>query len=212
MMELFQLVVCILVLVISIICIYYMYYVKKEANVAAIIKKSVSQSEFTPTKFLIYDKSSQKLCNRLVVVEPFHWYIWAIRGELYILNPESGVQCGVDSTPAIRVYATQFVETCLKISMNAIIETYTRDLTPTVVSYDINDTTFTILSAINILAKSYITFDKELLTNNNSKQVTAKHVLASSGYSHQKLQRQFAKHTKLARGKAKNMKSPKLLR
>lgn len=139
-----------------------MYFVKKQANITNLFDESVRKSQFEPTVFRIYDKSSETVCNRLIVVDPFHWYIWAIRGELYILNPEGGIKCQPDSTPAIRVYTTQFVETCLKLNMNSILKSYTSNIIPKVVPYELDGTTFTIFSALNILMKEYITFDKEL--------------------------------------------------
>lgn len=152
----------IFVCIITFVCIYYMYFVKKQANINRLFDESVKKSEFEPTIFKIYDKSSETVCNRLIVVDPFHWYIWACRGELYILNPEGGIRCQRDSTPAIRVYATQFVETCLRLNMNSILKSYMTNNLPKIVPYEIDGKTFTIFSALNILMKDYITFDKEV--------------------------------------------------
>lgn len=196
-MGYFQIIIATLVCIISLICIYYMYYVKKSGNFDGLIRDSVKKSEFTPTQFKVYDKSTETVCNRLIVVDPFNWYIWACRGELYVLNPESGIQCNANSTPAIRVFATEFVETCLRISVNAILNSYTLGNTPVIVPYEITDTSFTILSALNILTKSLVTFDKEQTPIDKHKIVTAESVVATicdTNHHHHHLQRQFAKH------------------
>lgn len=156
------------VCIVTFVCIYYMHFVRKQANITKLFEESVKKSEFEPTIFKIYDKSSEAVCNRLIVVDPFHWYIWAVRGELYILNPEGGIRCQPNSTPAIRVYATQFVETCLTLDMNSILRSYTANILPKIVPYTIDGTTFTIFSALNILMKDYVTFDKELDQSNDA--------------------------------------------
>lgn len=139
-----------------------MYMFKHKANVEQIIDEAALRAEYTPTIFKIYDKSTSDVCNRLIVVSPFDWYIWACRGELYILNPEGGIKCAANTTPAVQVLADQFLETCLKLNLNSILDAYVNGKIPYTASYEITTTTFTILSALNILMKEYITFD----TNN----------------------------------------------
>lgn len=149
----------IVIIIISILCLYYMYIYTKRSNIKTIVNDAVNRSQFHPTVFKIYDKSTADICNRLIIIEPFNWYVWAIRGELYILNPESGIRCTANSMPAVRVYSAQFVETCLKINMNAIYLSYVNGKLPVIVPYEIETQTFTILSALNILVKDLITFD-----------------------------------------------------
>lgn len=138
-----------------------MYVFRQKANVNGIIDEAEKRAEYTPTIFKIYDKSTNEICNRLIVVAPFDWYIWACRGELYILNPEGGIKCAANTTPAVQVLADQFLETCLKLNLNSILDVYVNGKIPYVVQYEITTTTFTILSALNILMKNYITFDVE---------------------------------------------------
>lgn len=136
-----------------------MYAFKHKASVENIIDEVSKRAEFSPTTFKIYDRSTADICNRLIVVAPFDWYIWACRGELYILNPEGGIKCAANTTPAIQVLSDQFLETCLKLDLNSILDTYVNGKIPYVVPYEITTTTFTILSALNILMQEYITFD-----------------------------------------------------
>ncbi|AYP97938.1 19K protein [Mauternbach virus] len=169
----------IIIVIICLVCLVYMYIFKRNANVDNIINQSVEKSQYHPTVFKIYDKSSETNCNRVIIVEPFGWYLWAIRGELYILNPESGIRCSHGSMSAIQVFATQFVETCLTLDMNSIYLGYINGKTPKIVPYEIDDTTFTILSAINILVKNYIHFDLE--TSTSFSNVNVHHTLANDG-------------------------------
>lgn len=157
-MNIWSIIITITVIIISIACLYYMYLFKRRANTDAIIDEAVLRAEYTPTIFKIYDKSTDEICNRFIVVSPFDWYIWACRGELYILNPESGIKCSPNTTPAVQVLKDQFLETCLKLNLNSILDVYVNGKTPYIVPYEIESTTFTILSALNILMKEYITF------------------------------------------------------
>lgn len=160
-----QIFITFLILAIEIITLYYIYFFKKRGDIVNIIDEAVQQAKFAPTIFKIYDKSTSDVCNRLIVVAPFDWYIWACRGELYVVNPEGGIRCSPDTTPAVRVFADQFVETCLKLNMSSILEAYTNGKIPKIVPYEINDTTFTVLSALNILMKKWVTFDKNITAN-----------------------------------------------
>lgn len=157
-MELWVLTVCILVAVISLLV---MCAFSKHGNIDNIVNAATNVSAFKPTIFQIYDRSTKDHCDRLIRIRPFDWYVWACRGELYILNPEGGIQCGMNSTPAIRVYADQFVETCLNIDYDSILNSYARSSVKHV-EYDISGTkVFTVLSALNLLVRDWITFATE---------------------------------------------------
>ncbi|ATY70221.1 19 kDa protein [Tomelloso virus] len=168
-MDIWGLIITAAVIIISIVCLYYMYVFKNKASVNAIIDEAAQQSAFTPTIFKIYDKSTSTVCNRLIVVSPFDWYIWACRGELYIINPEGGIKCAANTTPAIQVLADQFLETCLKLNVNSILDSYVNGQVPYIAHYSIETTTFTILSALNLLMKEYITFDTTTSTDTTTK-------------------------------------------
>lgn len=170
-MDVWKIVITITIILICLAALYFIYQFRKKANVEEVIDEAVKRAEYQPTIFKIYDKSSKKVCNRLIVVSPFDWYIWACRGELYILNPEGGIKCAPNSTPAIQVLKDQFLETCLKLNMNSILDAYVNGKVPYTVPYEINSKTFTILSAINILVKDYITFDIEDHLYNNHDHV-----------------------------------------
>ena len=136
-----------------------MFHFNNIGGVNGIFDQVVNKSEFNPTVFKIYDKSTKDVCNRLILVSPFEWYIWACRGELYIINPEGGLQCPLTSCSAVRVFKDQFVETCLDLDLNSIVKMYTEGKSPLLVPYEITKSTFTILSALNILVKKWVTFD-----------------------------------------------------
>lgn len=146
------------VLGVCLVAIYYMHLVKEHMNIERTIDEASFKSQFDPTVFKIYDKSSAEHCDRFIVVFPFDWFIWVRNGEAYIVNPEGAITCGHKSTPAIQIFAsknkklTTFLETCLQINLTAIIASYTSRL-PKIVPYEIKGTTFTVLSALNILCR-----------------------------------------------------------
>lgn len=152
-------IIVVLVVLVCLMCLLYMLVISKKVNFSKFVNETVEKTSFKPTIFKIYDLSTKQACNRLIIVEPFTWYIWAIHGRLFILNPENGLKCFVGSMPAVQVFATQFVETCLKLDMNAMFLKYINGKIPIIVPYEITDTTFTVISALNILVKNYIYFD-----------------------------------------------------
>jgi len=127
----------------------------------AALKRAIDESRYVDMTFQIYDRSTNESCDRLIVTKPFDWYIWASRGELYILNVEDGTRCSCNSTPAIRVFGETFMRTCLSVSFNTLVHSYT-SLLAIRVPYTINHETFTALSALNILAENgWITFNMQ---------------------------------------------------
>lgn len=148
--------------VVVLILLVYMCIKNSKVNIGSVLDNSVKASVFNSTVFIIHDRSTNTICNRLITVRPFDWVVWAIRGHLYILNPEGGTKCPVGYTPAVRVYANHFVETCLSLSYETIISAYSTSSRAIIkhVPYNIGDeVAFTILTALNILTKDWITFD-----------------------------------------------------
>lgn len=142
-------------------------------------------SEFNPTEFRIYDRSTETVCDRLIIVHPFEWYIWAVRGELYIVNPEGGVKCSPNTTPAIKVYKDKFIETCITLNFNALVKSYTAKK-PFIQKYEINTKTFTILSALNLLFDGFIKFDHEPETYHEIHHILDKNVGVGSDVTDEK--------------------------
>lgn len=162
-----QVIILIIVILIELVAIGYLILLKKKIGISKAIDEADEKSAFSPTIFKIYDRSTINKCDRLILIEPFDWYLWAIRDELYILNPESSnLQCGNGSTPVVQVFANHFLETCLNIDMITIIDKYTKnvDILPKHIPYTIDKQTFTIFTAINILVKDWITFNPYLVT------------------------------------------------
>lgn len=138
------------------------------------VSEASMKSQFNPTFFEIYDRSvDNQTCNRLIVVEPFKWHIWAINGQVYLLN-ESNKSCPINYTPAVLVPSTKsddlsnqvFQDVCLNKVFNEVVRSYTDNIKPVIVNFKIEDlqareTKFTILDALNFLFTKYITM-KEL--------------------------------------------------
>ncbi|AJD20179.1 PIF-4 [Tipula oleracea nudivirus] len=129
------------------------------------------ETRFSPTYFLIYDNSTENNCDRLIVVEPFSWMIWATNNRVFIVEDAPGYNCPAGSTAAIRVTRNIFtmdVE-CIRITPSALLNLY-KD--PVKVPYDITNSSvpdkFTVLDALNILFTKYITMgDTEDIDDEN---------------------------------------------
>lgn len=136
---------------------------QKKIGVKRLVRDAIGDSDYVPTIMQIYDRSTEEKCNRLIIVRPFNWHLWAINNNLYILNPQiTKAICPNMSTPAIQVINdTTFQEICLKLNFTAIIDHYTNSETiePYTFEYTIKDNTFTVLTAINwLLERNYIRF------------------------------------------------------
>lgn len=136
---------------------------QRKIGIKRLVHDAIDNSEYNPTFVQIYDRSTEEECNRLIIVRPFNWHLWAINDNLYILNPQiTKAICPNMSTPAIQVInENTFQEICLKLSFTAILDHYTNSETiePYTFEYTIKNNTFTVLTAINwLLERNYIRF------------------------------------------------------
>ncbi|UVX94946.1 PIF-4 [Callinectes sapidus nudivirus] len=135
------------------------------------IETSSSMTRFNPTFFEIYEQSTEDVCDRLIIVKPFMWHIWAINGLVYLLN-ESNKSCPLNYTPAILVPKNKsddlsnqvFKDICINKVLNDITMNYMK-MQPVIIKFNIEDLQqeedrFTILDALNFLFKQYITMDE----------------------------------------------------
>lgn len=161
--------VLVLVVIVCALCIFQAHALKPTVSVKGALQRAIEDSAFTPNQFKIYDLSTETVCNRLIVVAPFDWYVWAFRGEVYILSPERGTRCADYSAPAVQVFADRFVETCLTVDLDSILHQYVETIVPVMVPYEITERTFTILSALNLLFKRWIPLTTEDATTGQRK-------------------------------------------
>lgn len=133
------------------------------------VENASKETEFKSTYFEIYDKSKDGVCDRLIIVQPFMWYIWAKNGTVYLLN-ETNEQCAINYTPAAIVPSSKledyytFQSVCINNVLNDIITSYTDKIIPVKIYYEIaiiqsESNKFTILDALNELFKNWITMD-----------------------------------------------------
>lgn len=167
----------------------YIWVKNKEVNIGGIVDHAAQEAAFNNNVFIIRDRSSHAVCNRLITVRPFDWTVWACRGELYILNPEGGIHCSAGHTPAVKVYADQFVETCLTLPYDTIINWYSKNNGAKIkhVPYEITGSTFTILTALNVLAKDWITIDTAAQSTTTGKLKAIKERVKRSAYTNRTL-------------------------
>lgn len=172
-----------LLYVITLIIILAILFKNKPNSIDETYKQAEIETRFNPTFFLIYDKSTPEICDRLIVVQPFGWLIWAINNDVYVLDNAPGHQCPLGSSSAIRITNDIFTmnASCINILPTALLNLYND---PIKIEYDIRNSSmidkFTVLDALNILFKKYITItfptdstiDNKLLTISNlNKQI-----------------------------------------
>lgn len=158
------------------------------AAIMDVYREAEEETRFDPTYFLVYDKSLADRCDRLVVVEPFGWLIWAINNNVYILENTSGIICPLGSSSAIKVTrdTTQMTSECINITPIALLNLYN---SPTRIGYDVTDckhpNKFTVLDALNILFRSIITISFD--DGDDEQQPTIKTMNASRVPPHQQI-------------------------
>lgn len=146
--------------IITLIIIIIILYKNKPTTIDETYKSAEEMTRFKPTYFLIFDKSKTDICDRLIIVQPFGWLIWAINKNVYILDNVTGHQCPLGSSAAIRVTQNIFTMNaeCINIVPTALLNLYND---PIKIDYDITNSStidkFTVLDALNILFKEYIT-------------------------------------------------------
>lgn len=143
------------------------------------------ETQFDTTFFEIYERSVDSTnCNRLIIVQPFKWHIWAINGSVYLLN-ESNKSCPINYTPSILVPTNKsdelsnqvFNDICINKVFNEITTSYTDNLQPIIINFDIEtlqstENKFTILDALNFLFTKYITMDLDTDPSKTDAKVT----------------------------------------
>lgn len=138
--------------------------IKRIENIYSTAEKN---TRFEPTYYLIYDRSTELTCNRLIRVMPFNWVIWAINSDVFIIETTGAAVCPSGTTPAIQVLSDKYSmsTTCITVLFQSILNLYPGK--PHKIFYDIEKSAvpykFTILDALNDLFDGYLTvsFDKE---------------------------------------------------
>lgn len=158
-----------IVLVFVVGLLFFMRPVKKIENIYTNAEKN---TRFEPTYYLIYDRSTESTCNRLIRVMPFNWIIWAINNDVYIIETTGAAICPPGTTPAIQVLSDKYSmsTTCMTVLFQSILNLYPGK--PHKIFYDIEKSSvpykFTVLDALNDLFDGYITvsfINEEKLTN-----------------------------------------------
>lgn len=153
-------------------------------------------TQFGSTYYEVYDKSTDDVCDRLIIVSPFNWYIWAKNGLVYLLNATNQT-CPPTYTPSTLVPSVidpdaehySFKSVCLYIIFNDIVESYKTTTLPIKIAFNIKEIqsvprNFTILDALNDLFKSLITMDNEITNSIESENLlTQKELLKNYSIS-----------------------------
>lgn len=175
-------------------------YIEKHVNDASELTR------FEPTYFEIYDKSTNdELCDRLIIVQPFSWVIWAKSGLVYILE-DTNLECPANYTPGTLVpndvkvgddsTTYNFKSVCINNLLENIISSYTSNIIPIKEHFSIEDLQsvpdkFTILDALNYLFTKYITMDSpeviESYKKNNRKLEPFLEIINGPHHSSKKL-------------------------
>jgi hypothetical protein len=144
-----------------------LFFMRPIKKIETVYTTSEKNTRFEPTYYLIYDRSTELVCNRLIRVMPFNWVIWAINGDIYIIETTGAAICPSGTTPAIQVLSDIYSMStaCITVLFQSILNLYPGK--PHKIFYDIEKSAvpykFTILDALNDLFEKYLTisFDKE---------------------------------------------------
>lgn len=147
-------------ILVGLISLFFLMVYPRLIGVRSLIDKATTTSEFKVSSYIIYDNSTEDYCNRLIVVEPFKWYILNHGTSLRVLALERHIRCGSGTIPAVNISPdSRFTSVCIPGSMLDILNEY-RKYQRYEVPYTLPEpnpdnkrTTFTIFSAIRDLSE-----------------------------------------------------------
>lgn len=150
-----------------IIYVFVLLLLNRSNFIETILNESTVNTRFSPTYFEIYDKSTSNVCDRLIIIYPFIWYLLAAEGEVYIVG-DTNFSCNSNNVDAIKVPKTdtgEFIYCCLNFTLDELLHMYT-NIPPTKILFNIKElqevpNKFTVIDALNFLFTKYIT-----MTNN----------------------------------------------
>lgn len=136
-----------------------LYYKWDAVGISKIINVATKDSQYIPTVYDIYDKSTLDMSNKLIFIRPFNWLLLNIENALYIIDQVGTGLCAVGTTTAYHVTKEYIYQICLSFDINSMINVYTSSGTHYRIPYEIDGTVFTAISAINELSKFCLQFD-----------------------------------------------------
>lgn len=178
----------IFVLALLFLLVYYCKTSNASMLISNVVNKSSEATNFSPTYYDIYDKSTEGNCDRLIHIMPFDWWIWSNRNRVYILNSQSGYDCPTNMSVGIEVKfnSEDLNVSCLNLQTAQIFQFY-MDMEPVRVFFNLNNiTSFTIADSLNFLFTKYLTLlDDENVNVADSENISAsiKSTLTMSGAS-----------------------------
>lgn len=137
-------------------------------DLSKIMNESTDKANFEPSYFEVYDKSTENFCNRLIIVQPFSWYILARNGNVYVIT-DMQFNCPIGTTTATKLHRDQdkFMYTCLNGTLNVLIDSFKKSAQLYYKEiFDIENLQstkgkFTVLDALNYLFTKYINITNE---------------------------------------------------
>lgn len=173
-MRLISSAIIVLLMIVVLIAVAFLY-TNRVRTVELMIDEASQLTQYSPTFYEIYDKSTKDICNRLIVVQPFGWTILARFGKVFVIN-ETPFHCQGGSTPAVeiedatkRVYVTTddeqyFQSVCLSVELQTLYTHYKSVGLPVYVPFHISQIQqeagrFTVFDALNDLFSKYITLN-----------------------------------------------------
>lgn len=142
-------VVLVLVLFLSGVILFYKH------PLSHLMNDMIQETSLRSTHLLIYDKSTKKYCNRLIVVMPFEWYVWVNNNMCQVILLHSPVNCPENTVPLAQIYEEQndITVKCGDINYQTIINLYTQHVTPRKLDYKITSERFNVADALNYLSQ-----------------------------------------------------------
>lgn len=115
------------------------------------------RTRFAPVYFEIYDKSTAELCDRLIVVKPFNYFILAKNKQVWVLDSQM-IDCDSHEmaiTLAPNTSNGSWLNTCSTTLLSTLVDAY-QTSPPITVPINLTKGSFTVIDALNLLFKNYI--------------------------------------------------------
>lgn len=160
------------IIIVCLVLIIYSILVLGGVNISSkltdFVQHASEKTQFQNCYFLIYDRSTENDCNRLIVINPFAWIVLAKNEKVYVVT-DMQYDCPVGSFSCTRIHKNPdlFEYVCMKGSTISLLENYKNNnrgiyrIPFDVEKLQVVDNKFTVLDALNYLFKNYITIKEE---------------------------------------------------
>lgn len=152
------------------------YLFSASNGIGDFVNSASDDAKFEPTYMVVYENSdiTKGICDRLIVIYPFMWYVLAYFGDVLVVDTINSSYCPRSAyTFVYKVPHTvdgKFIGLCINFDLEDLLTYYSSNCKCYKIPYRVeslqsNANCFTIIDVLNFLFKYYITINVESSTS-----------------------------------------------